>query len=486
MPADLDLVESQNSQIFLCPQVSCEFHAESSALHRRPRARTDYSRQSAPRESRSRTSVDVATTSAKVADTTIERNDSTLSTQATVSVPMVARRYRATSIDIQRHTEKHSSLPSELPYLKSQPSLIDDLAGYVLPSAASERLPSREWTTSPTLSVPSISLTSSPTTGHALPVVPETTPIADAITNSLATLATETAGAQLLLGQLIPSNARPVRPLQHENRDINAPSAYMDVSNPRRTSSDSAEHTTSPLSYYATSVHTLHSPSSLVNVTVFTDDEPIRRPSSQRPSQRMSKRMSQTSSGRSFNAAPSPTIATVAESSITSAKSEGSIHQDVLSSTVEPLQSSRIITEEASQLILANPTETPEQLNDDDIVLSVLQQRLKSHKPVKTMAENLLRQASATEAPHQTTNTEQPILSPSILQKQSSSIPRPDSQVEVAPSIPSVSAQIEASPVPSNASQNGDGEKKPMSAQDRRRAAHARRMQLAFGDAPAA
>jgi hypothetical protein len=196
--------------------------------------------------------------------------------------------------------------------------------------------------------------------------------------------------------------------------------------------------------------------------------------------------MSQTSSGRSFNAAPSPTIATVAESSITSAKSEGSIHQDVLSSTVEPLQSSRIITEEASQLILANPTETPEQLNDDDIVLSVLQQRLKSHKPVKTMAENLLRQASATEAPHQTTNTEQPILSPSILQKQSSSIPRPDSQVEVAPSIPSVSAQIEASPVPSNASQNGDGEKKPMSAQDRRRAAHARRMQLAFGDAPAA
>ena len=171
-PADLDLVESRNSQTFLSPRVSRESQIETSALHRRPRARTDYNRQFAPRESRSRTSIDIATSSSKDANTSIERNDSTLSTQATVGVPMVARRYRATSIDIQRHTEKHRSLPSELPYLKSQPSLIDDLAGYVLPSVASDKLPSREWTASPTLSVPSISLTSSPTIGHALPVVP--------------------------------------------------------------------------------------------------------------------------------------------------------------------------------------------------------------------------------------------------------------------------------------------------------------------------
>jgi len=330
----------------------------------------------------------------------------------------------------------------------------------VLPSAASDKLPSREWTASPTLSVPSISLTSSPTIGHALPVVPETTSTADTLTSSPPNLATEAAEVQLPFRQLMPSSTGPIQYSQHERRDTDTLPACIDVSSSRRTSSDSAEHATTPSSYYATSLHTLRSPSSLVNVTIFTDDEPVRRPSSQRPSQRMSKRMSQTSSSRSVNAAPSPTITTVAET----------------------LPSPRMITEDASQPTSVDPTETPEQLNDDDVMLSVLQQRLCSHKPVKTMAEDLVRQASATEATHQVVDTEQPILSPPVWQEQPTSTSKPDLQVDVIPPTSPPSVQVAACPVPSNGSQNGDGEKKPMSAQAKRRAAHARRMQLAFGD----
>ncbi|CAN9217154.1 unnamed protein product [Alternaria alternata] len=346
----------------------------------------------------------------------------------------------------------------------------------------SDKLPSREWTASPTLSVPSISLTSSPTIGHALPVVPETTSTADTLTSSLPNLAIEAAEAQLPFRQLIPSSTGPIQYSQHERRDTDTLPACIDVSSSRRTSSDSAEHATTPSSYYATSLHTLRSPSSLVNVTIFTDDEPVRRPSSQRPSQRMSKRMSQTSSSRSVNAAPSPTITTVAETPTAHIHSEEVTHQDATSPAVAPLPSPRMITEDASQPTSVDPTETLEQLNDDDVMLSVLQQRLCSHKPVKTMAEDLVRQASATEATHQVVDTEQPILSPPVWQEQPTSTSKPDLQVDVIPPTSPPSVQVAASSVPSNGSQNGDGEKKPMSAQAKRRAAHARRMQLAFGD----
>ena len=281
-PADLDIEERQTSQTFLSPQVSREFSTESSTLSRRPRARSDYSRQSVLREPRPRASIDVAPSSSNNGDATIERTDSTLSTQATVSVPMLARRYRATSIDIQRHSEKHRSLPSELPHLKSQPSLIDDLADYVMPSAASERLPSREWPNSPTISIPSISVTSTPTTGHTLPVVPET-PMTDEMTDGLPNIANKAIGAQPSPRQLHASSEGLAQPPQHDKGDTDAPSMHEDDSSLRRNSFASLERTSSPMSHYATSIHTLRSPSALVNVTTFTDYEPVRRPSSQRP-----------------------------------------------------------------------------------------------------------------------------------------------------------------------------------------------------------
>ncbi|KAH6881645.1 hypothetical protein BKA58DRAFT_425480 [Alternaria rosae] len=495
-PADLDIEERHNSQTFLSPQVSREFGHGSSALSRRPRARSDYFRQSVLREPRPCASIDVAPSASNNEDTTIERNDSTLSTQAMFSVPMVARRYRATSIDIQKHSEKHRSLPSELPHLKSQPSLIDDLADYVMPSAASDRLPSREWPNSPILTIPSISVTSSPTTGHTLLVVPETTPIANAMIDDLPDITNETTRAQLSFDQLAKSNEGLAQHPQHAKVNANVPSVHDDDSSLRRNNFASAERTPSPMSYYATSTHTLRSPSALVNVTTFTDDEPVRRPSSQRPSQRMSKRLSQTSSSRSFNATPSPTIATVAETTTTPDSSEETATPpESVPFANPPLPPPQIIAPEASQPILASPTETPAELEDDDVVLSILKQRLRSHKVIKTMAEDLVRQTSTTEAAQQTTDTQQAILSSPVLHKQLISTSKQESHVEVPSTtssvpvqvdiphtVPSVPVQTGIPQAPSNGSQIGDAPKKPMSAQAKRRAAHARRMQLAFGD----
>jgi hypothetical protein len=500
-PADLDVEERDSSQTFLSPQTSREFNAESSTITRRPRARSNYSRQIVHREPKSRASIDVAPSCSKFGNGNIERNDSTASTQATVGVLMVARKCRATSIDIQRHSEKHRSLPSELPYLKSQPSLIDDLADYVMPSAASERLPSKEWPNTPTIKVPSISVTSSPTTCQALPVVPETTPMANATISGLPNSAIETIGAHVPSHQLGTSSGGPAQSPQHGKGDVTLSMNEDDVSL-RQASTASAERTASPMSHYATSVHTLRSPNSVVNVTVFTDDEPIRRPSSQRPSQRMSKRISQTSSSRTLSAAPSPTIAAVVKTP-TTLTSDEQTHDITISPSATPLLTHQSIAPESTQPVLADPTEEPEELDDDELVLSVLQQRLRSHKVVKTMAEDLVRQASSAEIAQKPVDTDQPILSSPVLHEQPITTPRQELhievpttsssvpvQIEVPSTVPSASVQIEVTPVPSiedqnvpaNADQPGEAVKKPMSAQAKRRAAHARRMQLAFGD----
>ncbi|KAF1936081.1 hypothetical protein EJ02DRAFT_388009, partial [Clathrospora elynae] len=162
-PADLVYTGNMDIHSMLRPRAFCDLPTEYSTLMRRPRAHSNYFRPVTPRDTRSRASLDVASSLSKFNKTKIERNDSTMSTTATVSVPMVARRCRASSIDITRQSDKHRSLPSELPHLQSQSSLIDDLMDYVLPGATSERLPSRECADSSTLSVPSISVTPIPT-----------------------------------------------------------------------------------------------------------------------------------------------------------------------------------------------------------------------------------------------------------------------------------------------------------------------------------
>lgn len=61
----------------------------------------------------------------------LDRNNSIASTTTAVTVPVIARRYRAQTINLQKNTTKHNSLPSELPLLESQPSLIEDLVDWV-------------------------------------------------------------------------------------------------------------------------------------------------------------------------------------------------------------------------------------------------------------------------------------------------------------------------------------------------------------------
>ncbi|KAF1832152.1 hypothetical protein BDW02DRAFT_555337 [Decorospora gaudefroyi] len=455
-PADLDLTESHDMHTLLRPQVSREFLSEGTTLLRRPRARSDHMRPAASREIRTRASIDITGPRSQRFDTTMERNDSTLSTIATVGVPMVARRYRATSVDIQRHTERHRSLPSELPHLKSQPSLIDDLAEYVLLSAASEVVPRRAWATSPTLSVPSISVTSSPTTAHALPAVSETPSMADE---------PQASGESAALPQT-----------QHSARTISPTNSQEDPAS-RRGSIQS-------------STHKLHSPSSLSNISasIFTDDEPVRRPSSQRPSQRMAKRASHASSSKSYIAALSPIIATIVEPPSASDCEKEVVDQDAIptphtitneASQLNPSHCEKElvtpdavpaaapptpITNEASPPIPAHAPKTPEEPNNDpdDIILSVLKERLRSQTDIRKMAEDLVRakseQGTTTSSTPESTQT-------TSAQEESASTP--------------VQCQT-----PSNHSQTSLGSK-PMSAQAKRRAAHARRMQLAFGDGAA-
>jgi hypothetical protein len=88
----------------------------------------------------------------KIADKIVERNDSTTSTTTTVRIPILARRYRAQAIRLQRYTAKHRALPSKLPQLESQSSLTEDLVDWVVPKPASEKLQGTEWHCSTTAS----------------------------------------------------------------------------------------------------------------------------------------------------------------------------------------------------------------------------------------------------------------------------------------------------------------------------------------------
>jgi hypothetical protein len=95
---------------------------------------------------RPRTSSDLVRPMPTLPEKTVERNDSTTSTIAVIDVPRLARRFHANHVYIRRQPERHQSLPSELPYLQSQTLLTDDLADWIVPaSAQSEKLKSTEW-----------------------------------------------------------------------------------------------------------------------------------------------------------------------------------------------------------------------------------------------------------------------------------------------------------------------------------------------------
>jgi hypothetical protein len=98
-----------------------------------------------------------------LAENTIERNDSTMSTTAIVTVPQVAKRYHAYPIYIRKHSDRHRSLPTELPHVQSQSSLTEDLADWLmLPGIQSEEIPSQEWDAESAVACSSMSIVSCP------------------------------------------------------------------------------------------------------------------------------------------------------------------------------------------------------------------------------------------------------------------------------------------------------------------------------------
>ncbi|KAF2106557.1 hypothetical protein BDV96DRAFT_654562 [Lophiotrema nucula] len=90
----------------------------------------------------------------------------------------VARRYRPKAIDVRKPQPKHHSLPTELPYLPIQPSLITELSNWVLPDAHEET------PTSITASSPDL-----PTSAASCPSIMQREPASSPVMTNLASSA---------------------------------------------------------------------------------------------------------------------------------------------------------------------------------------------------------------------------------------------------------------------------------------------------------
>ncbi|KAH7413739.1 hypothetical protein DE146DRAFT_601099 [Phaeosphaeria sp. MPI-PUGE-AT-0046c] len=121
-----------------------------------------------------RQSSDVAQPLPTLAEKTIERNDSTTSTTAIVSVSQVAKRCHANPVYIRKGRDRHRSLPASLPHVQSHSSLTDDLADYMTHlSPQGDQVPSVECHANLDTTSPSISFVSSPaaTTQASMPPI---------------------------------------------------------------------------------------------------------------------------------------------------------------------------------------------------------------------------------------------------------------------------------------------------------------------------
>ncbi|KAI8933264.1 hypothetical protein NX059_009895 [Plenodomus lindquistii] len=182
----------QTTQFEDCnPRISSSLPSPRLTTLQRSRALSSHMRPSTTRNSEPNLPSDVVSELSTRKASPIQRNDSTASTLASINTSMVARRYRAYAVEIHPQREKHQSLPSELPQLRHQSSLMNDLEGYVLASAASERLPSREWTSSAALTPRRMSVT-------GCPDIPEVEPNATEAVNA------ETADADVVDAKELP------------------------------------------------------------------------------------------------------------------------------------------------------------------------------------------------------------------------------------------------------------------------------------------
>jgi hypothetical protein len=82
----------------------------------------------------------------------IERTQSIASTTASIRMPVLVKRYRPQPVHVQKPHHRHHSLPTKLPPCAIQPSLEDDLRDWMIQTAASEYPPETNLTRSPTVS----------------------------------------------------------------------------------------------------------------------------------------------------------------------------------------------------------------------------------------------------------------------------------------------------------------------------------------------
>ncbi|KAF2246273.1 hypothetical protein BU26DRAFT_65314 [Trematosphaeria pertusa] len=134
--------------------------------HVRPRAYSDQVRPQRSFEMKPRASFDQVRRMPTLNEKPLERYDSTasVSVDQAATIPLSAMRYRPKAVQVRKPTPKHRSLPS-LPSLPSQSSLINDLSPWILPSEARDSIQSyqsADTNISLNASTPATSVASSP------------------------------------------------------------------------------------------------------------------------------------------------------------------------------------------------------------------------------------------------------------------------------------------------------------------------------------
>ena len=141
----------------------------------RPRANSEQLRTRRSFEVRSRASQDQVRPMPTLTERPIERFNSTASVAVgdAVSVPLASMRYRSKPVNVRKPPVKHRSLPSssELPSFPSQTSLMDDLSTWITPQSAHDSC--RSVQSIPGIdTVPSVIESTSATSTTSSPVVP--------------------------------------------------------------------------------------------------------------------------------------------------------------------------------------------------------------------------------------------------------------------------------------------------------------------------
>lgn len=394
---------------------------------------------------------------------------------------MITRRCRATSVDIQSHNEKSELRPQQSYALKNQSSIGDDSNGFTHPNMVVRRFPSEERVSLPTRSGPSSAPTKSFTIDPPIHAVQEAMATPGMATNSASRSMKESENEQNPLEELLPSREEPgstqkqgtLEPVTSNNTCTNP--------KPQKMFGDGANSTKVSTSDRSSIKSTSQSSISSLSLAFSQDEGSVCRPSGQRPSQRRSKNTPNTSESRPESAETSQEIEITNRGGF-QLPAESSNTIKTLAGSTEPAPrlppTPMIVIDDACMPILATETELPEDIHHEDVDSSASQKRLQGEVETYPMAER----QSSVRAAERFVRPEQPMIESLALK----GLPSTNEESE-PPAVPSnnppATIAANGSTMPwSNESQEDLVGKKPMSAQAKRRAAHARRMHLAFGN----